>query len=149
MISFCGLIVQGFGAATNTIALQKQHLAGYLSALSSIHCGTINVKLNFALLIETPDVKTNPITWQTGASAETFELTQVELQIPPNSSTKHVAWLYVAHGSPHRDTPNVHEIIAPHLPEVTPGAMCLITIQKAPKVDVYYPSPGNFRLVVI
>jgi len=46
--------------------------------------------------------------------ADRFDLLRIELEVPFEGA-RHPAWLYIAHQSPHRATPRVHEVIAPYI----------------------------------
>lgn len=54
-------------------------------------------------------------TWTpSGRTTEVFDLVRIELEFGP-LPTRVPAWLYVAHASPHRGTPTIHEVITQQL----------------------------------
>lgn len=114
-ISLCARIVSGLGVASGTLARQLPLISEHFPEVVYCHPGTINIVLDQALLLTKPDHRTAPLAWTpSGRTTEVFDLLRVELELG-SSPTRIPAWLYVAHGSPHRDTPMFHELIAPPL----------------------------------
>ncbi|POA55445.1 ADP-heptose--LPS heptosyltransferase [Pseudomonas sp. FW507-12TSA] len=121
-------IVAGLGVARGTLARQLPLISEHFPEVAACHPGTINVTLDRPLLLTKPDHRTAPLTWTpSGRTTEVFDLLRVELELG-SSPARIPAWLYVAHGSPHRDTPTVHELIAPTL-DLTDIRRCRLHIR--------------------
>ncbi|MBL4835020.1 MAG: glycosyltransferase family 9 protein [Pseudomonas sp.] len=115
ILSLDAQIVAGLGVARRTLARQLPLISEHFPEIARCHQGTINVTLDQPLLLTKPDHRTAPLAWTpSGRTTEVFDLLRVELELGA-SPARVPAWLYVAHGSPHRDTPSVHELIAPPL----------------------------------
>jgi hypothetical protein len=105
-------IVPGLGVASRTLARQLPLISQHFPQVADCHPGTINLSLDQPLLLTDPDHRTAPLAWTpSGRTTEVFDLLHVELELG-SSSVRIPAWLYVAHGSPHRNTPWIHELIA-------------------------------------
>lgn len=104
-------IVRGLGVARGTLARQLPLISQEFPEIASCHPGTINLEFETPIEVTQPDHRTVPLAWTpSGRRTEVFDLVRVELefeQLPERVP----AWLYVAHGSPHRCTPTVHEVI--------------------------------------
>ncbi|MFM0349826.1 glycosyltransferase family 9 protein [Paraburkholderia sp. RL17-347-BIC-D] len=110
-----GRIVSGLGAARGTLARQLPLIEADFPGVSDCFRGTLNVTLARPLWVTRPDHRTAPLAWTpSGRTREVFDLLRVELALA-ESGRRFAAWLYVAHGSPHRRTPEVHELIAPKI----------------------------------
>ncbi len=73
------------------------------------------MELECPLEVTQPDHRTPPLAWTpSGRTTEVFDLVRIELEFG-SLPTRVPAWLYVAHLSPHRDTPTVHEVITQQL----------------------------------
>lgn len=103
--------LRGIGGGSRTLALQLPLLAREVPALSTCHAGTINLLLAVPLIVARPDHRSCSIMWKPGLP-EVFDLLRIELEVP-FEGPRHAAWLYLAHQSPHRAAPRVHEVIAP------------------------------------
>ena len=101
------------GGGARTLSLQLPLLAREVPALAACHAGTLNLQLAVPLIVARPDHRTRSITWEPGEQ-EVFDLLRIELEVPFEGA-RHPAWLYIAHQSPHRATPRVHEVIAPYI----------------------------------
>lgn len=105
----------GLGVASCTLARQLPLISERFPEVSNCWPGTINLELESPLVVINPDHRTPPIAWTpSGVTTEVFDLVRIELEF------SHVtfpvpAWLYIAHGSPHRKTPTVHEVITQQL----------------------------------
>ena len=107
--------VPGLGAANGTLARQLPLISQDFPEVADCHPGTINLELECPLEVTQPDHRTAPLAWTpSGRTTEVFDLVRIELEFGP-LPTRVPAWLYVAHGSPHRCTPTVHEVIARQL----------------------------------
>lgn len=105
-------IVSGLGAASRNLSLQLPLLAADFPEIASCYPGTINVRFSQSLTITRPDHRSAPLAWVPERSTtEVFDLVRVQLELPPHHPPS-AAWLYVAHRSPHRANPFVHELIA-------------------------------------
>lgn len=105
-------IVPGLGAAKGTLARQLPLISQAFPEVAGCHPGTINLEFESPIEVTQPDHRTVPLAWTpSGRMTEVFDLVRVELEF--NQLPERIpAWLYVAHGSPHRCMPTVHEVIA-------------------------------------
>ena len=108
-------IISGLGVATGTLARQLPLIGEKFPEVTGCHAGTINLEFSVPLVVVRPDHRTEPLAWTpSGRTTEIFDLLRIELEFS-HLSEGIPAWLYVAHGSPHRRTPTIHEVIAPHI----------------------------------
>jgi len=108
-------IVPGLGVAQGTLARQLPLISKDFPEVADCHPGTINLELECPLEVTQPDHRTAPLAWTpSGRTTEVFDLVRIELEFGP-LPTRVPAWLYVAHASPHRGTPTVHEVITQQL----------------------------------
>ncbi|KVR88740.1 hypothetical protein WK27_11275 [Burkholderia vietnamiensis] len=111
-ITVAARLVRGLGAASGTLSRQIPLISAGFPEVAGCHPGTINLQLEHALHVREPDHRTAPLAWTpSGRTREVFDLIRVELELV-ESGRRFPAWLYVAHGSPHRNTPTIHELIA-------------------------------------
>jgi len=110
-LSLRAQIVPGLGVATGTLARQLPLIAQDFPEVADCFPGTLNLKLELPLEVTRPDHRTSPLAWTpSGRTREVFDLLRIELEF-----AHFPARLYVAHCSPHRATPTLHEVIAPQL----------------------------------
>jgi ADP-heptose:LPS heptosyltransferase len=111
-ITVAARLVRGLGVASGTLSRQLPLISATFPEVAECHPGTINLQLDRALHVREPDHRTPPLAWTpSGRTREVFDLVRVELELV-GSGRRFPAWLYVAHGSPHRSTPTIHELIA-------------------------------------
>lgn len=104
-------VVSGIGAATRNLALQLPLFSQTFPEVAGCHAGTINLLLEQPLTVIRPDHRTAPLAWiPDRPSTEIFDFVRIGLELP-HLSAPVPAWLYVAHRSPHRRTPTIHEVI--------------------------------------
>jgi len=108
-----GTRCSGFGIATQTLKQQLPLMAVEFPEIADCHFGTINIALDSSLIVLHPDHRTKAIEWAPGRF-EVFDLVRIGLEVPYGGIPR-PAWLYVAHDSPHRATPHVHEVIGPRI----------------------------------
>ena len=114
-LSLRAQIVPGLGVATGTLARQLPLIAQDFPEVADCFPGTLNLKLELPLEVTRPDHRTSPLAWTpSGRTREVFDLLRIELEFA-HFPAPVTAWLYVAHCSPHRATPTLHEVIAPQL----------------------------------
>ena len=112
VITLNARIVPGLGVATRTLARQLPLISQGFPEIDGCHPGTINLQLERPLVVTSPDHRTAPLAWTpSGRTTEVFDLVRIELELDLSPS-RVPAWLYIAHGSPHRQTPSTHEVIA-------------------------------------
>jgi hypothetical protein len=129
MLRIRGTKIAGIGAAANCVVAQLPRLCEEFPEIAGCHPGTINVRLEQPLLVVVPDHRTRPIQWYDAHSeGEVFDIVRIQFEAPIGSFAMS-AWLYVAHGSPHRRTPYIHEVLAPKL-EIPDGAQCEMIIER-------------------
>ncbi|MBI0471267.1 glycosyltransferase family 9 protein [Pectobacterium parmentieri] len=114
-LSLQAKIIPGLGVATGTLTRQLPLIAQDFPEIADCYPGTLNLRLELPLELIHPDHRTPPLAWTpSGRTREVFDLLRVELEFS-HLPTPVGAWLYVAHLSPHRATPTLHEVIAPKL----------------------------------
>jgi ADP-heptose:LPS heptosyltransferase len=134
-----GEIVSGLGAASGTLARQLPMISAGFPAVSDCFRGTLNVALARPLWVVRADHRTAPLAWTpSGRTREVFDLLRVQLELVA-SRKRFEAWLYVAHGSPHRRTPELHELIAGEI-ELNGETHCVLTICSS---AVSFTAPGD------
>ena len=108
-------IVSGLGVATGTLARQLPLISRSFPEVAECHPGTLNLQLSRPLRLIHPHHRSAPLAWTpSGRTKEVFDLLRIELEFA-HIPHRVPAWLYVAHGSTHRQTPTVHEVITTHL----------------------------------
>ncbi|MCU1730116.1 MULTISPECIES: glycosyltransferase family 9 protein [unclassified Pseudomonas] len=108
-------IIAGLGVARGTLARQLPLISREFPEVHACHPGTLNLQLEHPLHLLRPDHRTAPLAWTpSGRSTEVFDLLRIELEFA-QMPERIPAWLYIAHGSVHRQTPSVHEVIAGRL----------------------------------
>ncbi|MGF6765961.1 ADP-heptose:LPS heptosyltransferase [Paraburkholderia sp. GAS33] len=134
-----GEIVSGLGAARGTLERQLPMISAGFPAVSGCFRGTLNVMLVRPLWVVRPDHRTAPLAWTpSGRTREVFDLLRVQLELIA-SRRYFETWLYVAHGSPHRRTPELHELIAGNI-ELNGETRCALTICAG---AVSFTGPGD------
>ncbi|WP_198328543.1 glycosyltransferase family 9 protein [Methylovulum psychrotolerans] len=112
ILSIRARIVPGLGVAQGTLARQLPLISQNFPEVADCHPGTINLEFEFSIEVTQPDHRTLPLAWTPSErTTEIFDLVRVELEFD-QLPARVAAWLYVAHGSPHRCTSNIHEVIA-------------------------------------
>lgn len=118
----------GMHVAHQTVGRQIPLIAQEFPEIADCHYATINFALQLPLIVAVPDYRTNPICWRKdnlvfrfwswtsdwNRTSEVFDLVRIAIEVP-FGGPPHDAWLYVAHNSPHRKTPKIHEAIAPFI----------------------------------
>ncbi|MFV3290655.1 glycosyltransferase family 9 protein [Pseudomonas sp. NY11955] len=108
-------IVSGLGVATGTLARQLPMISRSFPEVAACHPGTLNLQLSRPLRLIHPHHRSAPLAWTpSGRTREVFDLLRVQLEFD-HLAHRVPAWLYVAHGSPHRQNPMLHEVIATRL----------------------------------
>jgi hypothetical protein len=125
MIEIIGRVDTNHGHHVASQALEQQLplVAFEFPGVSECHPGTINLILEFPLLVLEPDYRTKPIAWISDdpTMTEVFDFVQIELEAPVNTPAI-PAWLYIPHNSMHRATLNYHEVIAARLDLASVGS---------------------------
>ena len=131
-ISLQACIIPGLGAATETLSRQLPLISQDFPEVSVCHWGTINLKLECPLIVTNPDHRTVPLAWTPSKrTREVFDLLRIELELHISQTRRRVpAWLYIAHSSPHRRTPMIHEVIATPL-NLTDVESCRIHLRES------------------
>jgi|ERR1041385_948706 hypothetical protein len=129
------------GAATKNLVKQIPLIANEFPEIAAVHRGTINLHLEKGLLVLTPDYRTNSIPWGDifGEQGEVFDFLRIGLEAPEGNPAI-PAWIYIAHGSAHRNTFCVHEIIAPFV-NLNGQAKCRIHISRRCIELPYHQAP--------
>lgn len=108
-------IVHGMGVACKNLKLQFPLFVGDFPEAAECFPGTINLRLESPIILVRPDHRFGPMTWVPGSKRlEVFEFLRIGLNFPERPGVQK-AWLYVAHNSPHRDDPHIHEVVAPKI----------------------------------
>ena len=132
MLQILGTYQSGTGTAAKNLITQLPLVANEFPEVAGCRPGTINVRLDSELYVVAPDHRTLPIHWNDNdfPDGERFDLLRVNMRLPLDAPEVK-AWLYIPHGSPHRSTPAVHEIIAPDVqPPPVHGARCQLSIPR-------------------
>ena len=130
MIRIEGERQSGLAAAHKNLAKQLPLIAAEFPEIADCHHGTINVHLVVPLLVVAPDHRSQPIHWDDAdfPDGELFDLLRVQFQSPLDAAPV-AAWLYIPHGSPARQNPCIHEVLAPKL-DIPAKAKCRLTINR-------------------
>jgi hypothetical protein len=123
-----GVVVQGLGAATNTLALQIPLIEKEFPEIGCCQRGSINIQLKNALRIEKPDHTTGLIPWA-GPPGEIFSFLRILLECPVGATPTR-AWTYIPHDSPHRNNRCQVEVIAEPIQNLAYGSQCRIHIER-------------------
>lgn len=108
-------IIPGLGVATGTLARQLPLISEEFPEVAGCYAGTINLEFSVPVAVVRPDHRTAPLAWTpSGRTTEIFDLLRIELEFS-HLTERIPAWLYIAHSSPHRRTPTIHEAIAPRI----------------------------------
>lgn len=108
-------------SATANLVKQVPLIARDFPEFAEAKFGTINLRLDKALLVANYDHRTVQIGWQGDGSAEVFDLVRAQLEV---NAKIFDGWLYVAHGSGHRRDLRIHEFIARSKIEIQDGDRC-------------------------
>lgn len=118
MITLTGRRIRGTGTATENLKRQLPLIVPEFTEINGCHFGTINLELDTALIVANPDHRTKPIPWHPSFGAgELFDFLRIQIEL--DTFTHIRCWFYIAHGSPHRATPRVHEVLGPTLPIIS------------------------------
>lgn len=129
--------------ASATLPVQLPFIGKHFPDILGAYPATINLLLEQPLLVQGYDFRTPPINWQyDGSAPEEFDFVRVELEIRGNTNS---VWLYFAHGSPHRQNPAIHEIIARSKLTIRDNEQCILRI---PRTCTSIPN-GNRPVIVI
>ncbi|WNL42744.1 glycosyltransferase family 9 protein [Halomonas sp. PAMB 3264] len=105
-------IIPGLGVASGTLVRQLPLISQSFPEIKGCYPGTINLELTRPLIVTKPDHRTAPLAWTpSGRTTEVFDLVRIGLEFGHDKRIV-PAWLYIAHASPHRRTPTIHEVIA-------------------------------------
>ena len=148
MIEIRGKRTRGLGQASETIQAQLPGIVLEFPEVASCHHGTINVKLEYPLLIMAPDHRTKPIPWAYRGTpvVEVFDFLRLELEAPIGA-VRRAAWLYISHGTAHRLNPRMHEILAPTIVDLPDECECILRIDR-PKVQWPYAHQPQVAIVL-
>jgi len=109
-IEINGFKRSGLNAASKAIPLQFDYLVHDYNSISNCFKGTINIQLDYDLIVLNPDHRSKPLKWNKAIPEEVFDFLSVKLFIP-RLNIEYSAWLYIPHNSPHRNRQNIHEIL--------------------------------------
>jgi hypothetical protein len=119
-----GSVVSGTGTAAHNLQTQLPLIAAGFPEIAQCFPGTLNVKLEKALLVLSPDHRTEPIDWHPDhAPGEIFDILRIQLEAP-EGTLMIPACLYIAHNSPHQKDLTMHEVIALKVQVSTGGQVC-------------------------
>src|SRR4051812_39894185 len=120
MTTICGVVQPGFRAAGGNLIMQIPLIEKAFPEIANVHkWGTLNLLLEKMLLVLTPDHRTKVLFWNKNKPQENeaFDFLRIKIEAPEGAQEID-AWIYIAHGSEHRNTPRVHEIIAPTIDKI-------------------------------
>jgi hypothetical protein len=134
----------GLGAAAGNLDLELPMIAAEFPEVVNCHHGTINLLLDIPLLVAVPDHRTKPIPWHPSfGEGEVFDFLRISFEAPLGTSST-PAWLFIPHGSPHRQNLRYHEVLAPRL-RLHASARCRVGIDRAAVQMPYL----HFPLIVV
>jgi hypothetical protein len=131
MLELIGIHQKGTGTATTNLATQLPLIAREFPEVAACHHGTINLNLDSPLFVIAPDHRTKQIHWNDKdfPDGEVFDWLRIQIEAPVGASPVN-AWLYIPHGSIHRGTPTVHEVMANQRLNTSLGTKCKILIDR-------------------
>jgi hypothetical protein len=128
MFTIEGTVIPGLGAAgLMTVVRQMPHFEAVIPEMKGFHPATINLQLDGALRIDTPDRQTD-LAWS-GPKPERFSFLRIGLEFPIGNTALD-AWIYVPHDSPHFGKRCQVEIIAPKISGLSYGSRCRVQIHR-------------------
>ncbi|GAB3447144.1 hypothetical protein [Insolitispirillum peregrinum] len=130
MLKINAEVVHGMGIACKNLKLQIPLFVGEFPEAAECFPGTINLRLENPVTLVRPDHRFGTMTWVPGSKRrEVFEFLKVGLNFSERPSVQK-AWLYVAHNSPHRDDPHIHEVIAPEVKDLESLSYCQLFLPR-------------------
>lgn len=129
MVTISGTRKPGGHAASGNLVQQIPWIVKEFPEVANVQRATLNLQLEKMLLVAIPDFRTKPISWDDKAP-EVFDFLRINLEAPEGASLI-PAWLYIAHRSEHRKTPDIHEVIAPPIANLNAYAKCRIHISRS------------------
>lgn len=136
-------IMSGLGVACKNLKLQIPLFVNEFPEAAECFPGTINLQLDRPITLVRPDYRFGPMTWVPGSKRlEVFEFLKIGLMFPEGPVVQK-AWLYVAYNSPHRETPHIHEVVAPKIEGLKTLCRCLIFLPtEAVRIAETCPPPA-------
>lgn len=123
-------VISGLGVANRNLARQLPYFISDFSEVSDCWPGTINLELPAPIKFTNPDHQTDPIAWTpSGTRTEVFSFVRIELEFS-NLTEAIPGWIYIAHNSPHRKTPHIHEVITRYI-DIKDFTKCYIHIRES------------------
>jgi hypothetical protein len=120
--ALAGTRCHGTGTAHLNLRSQLPLIAPEFPEVADCHPGTINLLLDQGLLVVRPDHRTRPIPWHPNfGEGERFDLLRIEVEAP-SGADRMKGWLYIPHGSPHRQNLRYHELLLPTQIALAEGA---------------------------
>src|SRR6266567_7451377 len=82
MLILNGTIIKGSGAASGNLKTQLRRIAEEFPEVNNCFHGTLNIELDRALLVVSPDHRTKPIDWHLGHSpGEVFDFLRIRFEV--------------------------------------------------------------------
>jgi hypothetical protein len=127
------------GGASDTVKGQLPLISEEFPEVRDCHIGTINVAFEPIIIAAGWDHRTNPINWcgEGEWDGEVFDFLRVKLRFPDLDKQPHSAWMYIAHGSPHRMDPHNHEFLAHYIPGLRLGITVVMECDR-PYIELPY-----------
>ncbi len=120
--------MKGLGAAKDTLERQMPYFVEICPEMGACRTASINLQLDHALRIENPDFTTPRIPWG-GLPGERFSFLKIALEGPLGGS-RHPAWIYIPHDSPHFYNLFQIEVITKPIDGISYGTACQVHIPR-------------------
>lgn len=127
MITIDGVVVSGLRfAGSVSIPAQVPCFERGMPELAGVHFGTINLRLDRRVRIDNPD-REFACVWN--GYQEVFGFLEIRIEFPIGGESRQ-AWIYIPHGSPHREDRWQVEILAKTIEGLSYGSRCRINLPR-------------------
>lgn len=134
------------GTARNNLVTQIPQIARGFPSIQALHPATINVRFEPKIIVAGWDHRTAPIRWAPDQpNGEVFDLVWVRLLFSALGAQVR-ALMYVAHWSPHRNDPHMHEFLAETFVQGLQHGMSVAMECSRPFIEL--PYAGGYQSVV-
>ena len=147
MVKAQGYYRAGLGCATQNLTLQIPAIAPSFPEILNYYAATVNVCFEPKIIVAGSDHRTAPIPWiRDQPQGEVFDLVRVRLLFI-DLDTEVQALMYVAHWSPFRHDPHMHEFLAERFIEGLQQGMTVVMECDRDSVELAYTAryepPGS------
>jgi len=142
MLQANGYYRAGLGYASANLERQIPLIVPGFPEIRDFYRGTINVRFEPKIIVAGYDHRTQPIRWADGEEqAEVFDLVRAKLLFPA-LGTEVQALMYVAHWSPLRNDPHMHEFVAGRFIEGLQQNM--VVVMECPRSFIELPYTSGY-----